>query len=194
MAERVVVDLEPVQIEDPDGDCLLSAKAAQRALHVGEQLAPVPEAGEHIGHGHVIAAAPCQHQAPEDDRECCQKERDRQHRPIGRYRSRPDSLPSKLEIGRGKRRVQLRCDATRLLALAELHGRRDRVAVRNHDRELVSECVVLFRQESDFRRRVAVLDLSEGGDRSIKPFLRHLDEAPSSPRASPVGPRRRLPR
>ena len=46
VAERVVVVLEPVEVEHPDGQRLAPVERPEARLHVGEQLAPVAEPGQ----------------------------------------------------------------------------------------------------------------------------------------------------
>ena len=59
MAERVVDDLEVVEVDvEHGGRTVVAAGAREReALRCSSSLAPVAEAGEHVVVGHVVGAA-----------------------------------------------------------------------------------------------------------------------------------------
>ena len=94
MAEAVVVGLEAVQIEDRDRHGLLGAERADLSLHVGEQLAPVPEPRERVGRRFVVTQSPLSDRAVEGEREGQQKGQDGRDRPdVATFRERVASRP-----------------------------------------------------------------------------------------------------
>ena len=85
--KRVVVGLEAVEIEDRDRHRLLGGERVDLPFHVGEQFAAVPQPGEGVGHGIVLAEPSRSHRAAERDREREQQEDDRGDRADRRHRS-----------------------------------------------------------------------------------------------------------
>ncbi len=178
MAERVVVGLEAVEIEDADGDGLVPAERADHALHVGEQLAAVAEPGERVGGRVQVAAATRAERVGEGDREGGQQEHDgddgadrrdgprpgrvgavRRRRPASYSSARRDSRPPGCWLAPSSSAACWEAPAP------------TRAERRSMKREVAPA------QRTDARRRIAVAEPGERRDRGAEDELR-LGQAP----------------
>src|ERR1700751_921127 len=98
MAEGVVVRLEAVEVEYGEHPTLAVTRTPELAREVEEELAPVGESGERIGHClapavlqqlGVLAQRQRSSREDEHDRRSCEGERDRVHGPDSRRGEHP---------------------------------------------------------------------------------------------------------
>jgi len=169
MAERVVVGLETVKIEDPECHCVM---VVDRSLEVSEELAAVPESGESVGGGVMLAAPSRSGRVVIRDRERNQEEDDRDASPEQRHRRRAGCLCAV----RGVRPVEAGCqvcpETARTLALAELARGLARVFAVDQHRDAVDEHEICSDQSLNFGRSVRAAEARELLERAIEHAFR----------------------
>ena len=172
MAERVVVGLESVEVEDAEGDRLVAAERTDHALDVGEQLAAVAETGQRVGGRIEMAAATRPHRVEEGDREGRQQEHDGEDGADRGHGPRPGGVGAVPGVGPGVLEREARLEAPGLLAGAQIERRLLRVAGGHLGRQAVDEGEVVAAERPDPNRRLAVPEPGERRDRAAEDALR----------------------